>query len=775
MPGPLAGLRIVDCSSGTAGPRASGILADCGAEVIWIERPGGDPHRELLATHYSVFNRGKRSLQVDLNDENQRARLHALIGRADVFMHSWRPGVAERHGLGYADLHTDLPGIIHASISGFGVDGPLRDVPGYEALVHAVVGTMGEQVGYRSGPVYEGLPFASIGAAYLTAIGILGALYRRAVDGIGRNVETSLLDGALAYLSMNWADDDLGSPPHVPGQRRMMVRTVQCADGEYLGVHTGAAGAFDRLMERLGFAEDFQLEPGQLSMAVELTTAQQRIMNEDVLTAFAQIPRSEALRELLSADVCAIPELRACEVFDEQQAQHNRMVIRMDDPVLGEVEQVAPPVRFAATPHADPTAAPVPGQHDDTLADLLEGTPWLDPATEAIDSEHQPLLAGVKVLDFGAFFAAPFATRLLADLGADVIKFEPLGGDQMRGLARAFGSAQRGKRGIALDLKDSSAQPLGQQLAKWADVICHNMRPGAAERLGVGYADVRAFNSDVIYTYAPGWGSSGPDRMRQSFAPLLSGYVGANYEVAGQFNPPLFTAGNEDPGAGLVGAAATLMALVHRQRTGVGQFVEAPQLNAAMVHMAHVVRDADGLVLGAERLDPLQAGVHALDRLYETRDGWVCLVAYTDSEIDGVSKFIGVDITSDSRFATADARSRHDDELFHLIATPLGELSTREVMAALTGAGVPAAVPVPRNDSTFLRNPENHRSGRVAESVDPVRGHWRELAHFVRVSDTIVPANRPAPALGEHTDEILQMLGCSIDEISELRRCSVAK
>src|SRR5438876_251905 len=144
--GPLAGLRVLDCCRGTTVARAAGIFA---ADVIWVEPPGGDPYRDVLATHYSVFNRGKRSMVLDLHDDVQRDLLLDLVATADVFTESWRPGVAEKLGVGYADVHAHAPQVVYCSISGFGSDGPDRDRPGHEPLVDAIVGTMGQQAGFR--------------------------------------------------------------------------------------------------------------------------------------------------------------------------------------------------------------------------------------------------------------------------------------------------------------------------------------------------------------------------------------------------------------------------------------------------------------------------------------------------------------------------------------------------------------------------------------------------------------------------------------------------
>ena len=677
---------------------------------------------------------------------------------------SWRPGVAEAMGLGFDQLHDSLPGLVCTSISGFGEDDPNRDLAGYEAIVHAVVGTMGEQVGHRDGPIYEGLPFASIGAGYLAAIGTLAALHRRLSDHAGRRVRTSLLDGALAYLAMMWSDDDRDSPPHAHGSRRLVARAFECADGEYLGIHTGAVGAFDRLMDVLGLAEHFHTTGSGPAMGMELDPNQRRIVLEDLPKVLATKPRGEWLAALLDADVCALPELRPGEVFDETQVRHNEMVVRVDDADLGPLDQVAPPLRFSASPHAPPIRAPRPGEHPDRHAE-----PWQDPSLGGVVDASRPLLDGVRILDLGAFFAGPYASRLLADLGAEVVKLEPLHGDQLRGLDRPFGSAQANKRAIAVDLKQPAGQAIARRLAAEVDIVQHNLRPGVAERLGLGYDDLRAENPALVYAYAPGWGTTGPDIQRQSFAPLMSGYVGANFEVAGQFNPPLFPLGNEDPGNGLVGAAGMLMALLHRARAGAGQLVEHPQLNATMAHVAHIVRREDGEVLGAQRLDPLQLGHGALDRLYETSDGWVCVAASAEKHVAALSEALGLDLAGDPRFAGRDPRQAHDYELADVIGDALERLDTTDALERLRAAAVPAAVPASRNDSAFLRDPAQLRTGRIAECPHPTRGRVRETGVLVQVSGSTPPAHRLAPGLGEHTDEVLRGLGYAQKDIDALR------
>jgi len=774
MTGPLAGLRVVDCSTGTAGPRATGLLADYGADVIWVEPPGGDRFRTELAIPYAVFNRGKRGIVLDLKDPADRDRMDQLLATADVFYSSWRPGVADRLGLGWADLHRRFPALIAASISGFGTDGPHRDLPGYESLVHAVAGSTGEQVGHRPAPVYQALPFASTGAATLSLIGTLGALHRRGEDGHGRHVETSLLDGALSYLAMLWGDSDNLSltPPVVPGTIRLVSRTYRCADDEYLGIHTGAVGAFGRLMRVLGLQDRIPSAEDGTDMQVRLTPEQAAIVLDEIPGIFLREPRAVWLDKLLKADVCAIPTLRPGEVFDEPQPRHNQMVVPVDDPGLGRIEQVAPAVKIPQAPASVRSAAPTAGQHTAEVLAELDRSTRPGPPAPAGPPADRPLLAGLRVLDLGAYYAGPYSSRLLADLGADVIKLETTLGDQLRGIPRPFRSAQAGKRGISVNLKDPGLAAAVDGLLDWADAITHNMRPGAAERLGVGFEQARARNSRLVYLYAPGWGSTGPDAQRQSFAPMLSGYVGVSYEVAGRYNEPLFPLGNEDPGNGLLGAVGVLLGLLHRQRTGSGLYVENSQLDATMGHMAHVVRTADGDVLGAMRLDLLQTGFSALDRLYETADGWLALAIAGDDELRRLGDAVGADLLADLRFATAAARADEDnnDALADVLGDILAARPTAEWVALLAGRGLGAVEPATTNNCVaFHRDPANHRSGRVVQVDDPVQGVVRELAHLIRVSDATQAEHRLAPQLGQHTVEVLTGLGYDEATLAELR------
>ena len=437
-------------------------------------------------------------------------------------------------------------------------------------------------------------------------------------------METSLLDGALAYHSMMWGESDacvasqVASPLSIVAARmRLVTRSFECGDGEYLGIHTGAVGAFGRAMKVLGIDDRVPPSETGMDMGVPLTPEQMRILKRELVDIFATQPRAEWVQRLLEADVCAVEHLRPTEVFDAPQAAPQRdggrrstipCSARSSRRARGEV---LADTGFGAHP------APTVGEHtDDVLATSPAGRhrPIRRPGGAR---PTRPLLDGVKILDLGAYYAGPYSSRLLADLGADVMKLEPM--PATRSGASSGRSSPR--RPASAPWPRTSRTPrcaTSEGLLGWADVVHHNLRPGAAERLGLDDDSVRTVNPDIVYLHAPGWGSTGPFTLRQSFAPMLSGYVGVTYEMAGQFNPPMPPTANEDPGNGLLGAVAVLLALLHRDRTVSASRSRTRSSTPRWATSRTSCARPTATVIGAGRLDPLQIGRGAFERLYET-------------------------------------------------------------------------------------------------------------------------------------------------------------
>jgi crotonobetainyl-CoA:carnitine CoA-transferase CaiB-like acyl-CoA transferase len=364
--GTLDGLTVIDASWGHAGPMATGLLADHGATVVRVEPPGGDPLRAFVAR--AAFDRGKESLVLDLRTAGGIGAMQRLLDGADVFVQSWQPGVAERLGLGYGDLHARHPRLVYCAITGYGLEGSLAGRKGYESLVAARVGTM--VTGGQERPVYPGVPIGGIGAALLAVIGTMAALVQREDTGAGQLVDTSIYDGALSFLNMFWESlenlPDSAERPALSPTRRLMVGSMLCGDGEYLGVHTGAAGSYNRLIDALGLSDRVPPPPGNREKQVPLTEEEAAVITTEVPKAFASHPRSYWLERLRAYDVCAIPVLRPGEVLSEPQTVHNDVVLELDDPVLGKVAEVGIASRMA-DPGAVRGPAPVPGEDTDAV------------------------------------------------------------------------------------------------------------------------------------------------------------------------------------------------------------------------------------------------------------------------------------------------------------------------------------------------------------------------------------------------------------------------
>jgi crotonobetainyl-CoA:carnitine CoA-transferase CaiB-like acyl-CoA transferase len=387
-----------------------------------------------------------------------------------------------------------------------------------------------------------------------------------------------------------------------------------------------------------------------------------------------------------------------------------------------------------------------------------------------------PALAHLRVVDFGIFFAGPYASRLLADLGAQVIKVENLTGDAFRRTAPAFNNAQRGKRAIAIDLKAREGKEIAHALVRWADVVQHNMRPGVAERLGIDYASLRALNPGLIYLYSPGYGSRGPRAHLGSFEPLVSGLTGIQEMSAGEGNRPVPGVANMDYGNAMLGATAIMMALLHRERTGEGQYIECAQMSSGMFCTADIFWMPDGSLGPHLRLDAGQAGLGPLLRLYPTRDGWICINCYTETEWRRLATALDLErLIEDPRFGTPSSRQEHGAALAEQIGERLCERTAEEWWATLDAAGVPCEIPVDNGRERFLDDPESERRGWVADYDHPVYGRMRELGQVMRFSDAPGHIQGPAPTIGQHSAEILRELGYAEETIADLLRRDIIR
>jgi crotonobetainyl-CoA:carnitine CoA-transferase CaiB-like acyl-CoA transferase len=383
-------------------------------------------------------------------------------------------------------------------------------------------------------------------------------------------------------------------------------------------------------------------------------------------------------------------------------------------------------------------------------------------------------LEGIRVVDFGQFLAGPFGPMIMADLGADVIKVEPTRGDGMRGaVIGSFMGCQRGKRDIAIDLKQPDGLRLALELVATADVVHHNMTLGTADRLGVGYEQCKAVKPDILYCNTFMYGASGPLAHLGGLDPLGQAAAGIEWEqgpvAAG--NPPMWHRyGHGDIAAAMPSVTAVLMALLHRNRTGEGQSMWTSIFHGSMLYTADSWLESDGTPSPRPTLDREQLGLGALYRLYETRDGWLQLAAVKEEHWMALGRVLGRDdLLEDARFTTDDGRRAHREELTDELArTFMTDLATnwRRVLRA---GGVPAEISVDTWDGeSILFDDELHRLGLVAEYDHPLLGRVRQFGNLITFSDTPTRPERAAPLLGQHTRQVLDELGYDGPTVDDL-------
>ncbi len=392
-------------------------------------------------------------------------------------------------------------------------------------------------------------------------------------------------------------------------------------------------------------------------------------------------------------------------------------------------------------------------------------------------------LDGVRVLDLTTVVMGPYATQILADFGADVVKVEPPEGDIMRyawpfrsrGMGHIYLNANRNKRGIVLDLKQAAARDACLALAKNADVLVYNIRPQAMARLKLGYEEVRAVNPKIIYVGAFGYSQNGPYAAKAAYDDLIQGAAGLPWLLreSGAESPRFVPATMADRTVGLHVVNAVTAALYAREKTGKGQRVDVPMFES-------LLQTVLGEHMGGFTFAP-QVGAGGYTRMlskyrrpYETSDGYVCVLIYNDKHWKAFFRMIGRDdMLADPRFASAEGRSQNYDAVYGLVAEEMTKQSTAHWLEAFERADIP----VQRMNSLedILRDPHLNAIGYFKPVEHPSEGQLLSMKVPSDWSETQPGYRRHAPRFGEHTREVLKEAGYDDAQIDAMVKSGAAR
>jgi crotonobetainyl-CoA:carnitine CoA-transferase CaiB-like acyl-CoA transferase len=379
-------------------------------------------------------------------------------------------------------------------------------------------------------------------------------------------------------------------------------------------------------------------------------------------------------------------------------------------------------------------------------------------------------LSGVVVLDLGQYLAGPYGPMLLADLGAEVIKVEPIRGDSMRMAGMPFVGCQRGKLDIAVDVKHPEGLEVVMRLAGIADVVHHNMTKGTASRLGIDYKALKARHPDIVHCNTYAYGAEGPLSDFGGLDPLYQAACGLEYEAGpvAEGNEPLYLRfGMTDTANAMVSVVGVLAALYHQRRTGEGQDLWTSLLNGAAIFSSDVflVDGEPGPVRPG--LDRNQMGISPCCRLYQTQDGWLQVAAFGSGEWGQLCRVLG--LSELEHHETFDARVASRSEIESALEPVFLTRTALAWFHALTEAGVAVEVSVDTNDGeAVLHDADNERLGLVAEYPHPILGDLRQFGTLIDFSESPTGPYGPPPLAGEHTLPILERIGYSGTEIDDL-------
>lgn len=791
----LPGIRILHLGGGVAGHYCARLLRGYGADVTLVEPPDGDPARSLpplAAGHagkessaaFAFLTGGQRSVVLDLEDGDDRERLLRLAADADAVIDSHPPGTLDALGLGPAELRSRDPALVVTEVTAFGTHGPYATWPAAEIAIQAAGGWM-----YGIGhPDREPLKAPGVQAQQLgglcAAMATLGSLRGARHDGMGDHLDVSC-QAAVTWFLMNptTVHEYSGTVWTRAGGRSTTNHpqgVMPCADG-LVGVNVMYYVEWDRLCALLE-RPDWRTDPRLATPLDRLRNAE--VVDEVLLAWLAERTVDEVLR---TAQDHKLPFSRVATVDDLLSSEH--LAARdywrtQDHPVIGPILAPGPPFKLGGVPEDPEPPAPLLGQHTARVRaevvdrDAGHGARGGRGHAQVTQDARLPL-RDVRVVDLSMAWAGPLAVRVLAELGADVIKIEGAshmdrwrgGTTPQRGTQRYpdndpgerpwnrnafFNTQNRHKRSLALDLKSERGRDIFRRLVAQADVVVENFSAPALGRLGLHYEALRAITPDLVMVSLPAFGMTGPESGQVAHGPtieaaagnlLLQGYDGEEGLPSG-----LLAWG--DPIAGMNGAVAALVALTYRDLTGCGTHVDLSHVEASIPLNLQAVLD---LTVNGVRRGPRgnRDDVARPQGCYPCRgdDRWIVCSCPDEDARQRLRTVIGADGPA--------------EELDERLAGWTRQRTAAEAVAALHAAGIPAA---PVHDAVDLgEDPNLVARGFFQTITHPEAGTHRYPGMPWRSATRPWMPPVPAPCFGEHNREILSgRLHLSPEEVDRL-------
>ena len=788
----LRHLRILELSNSVAGEYCGKLIADFGAEVLKVEPPGTGSetrHHGPFATAapapecgglFAYLNTNKRSICLDLATAAGQEALHTLLAGVDAIVDDHPRGWLESLGIGPDELGVRYPRLIVCAITPFGYDAPATMQKAYSLNVFHSSGW-----GYHSPsePDLGKAPLKGAGrfqvdyeSGLSAALAVLSAVYWQATSGKGQFLDVSQQQ-SMASLSDYVLGQMVAGTMEVSTRReafdlRGPATFFQCRDG-YVYLWLSEPGHWSGLRTLLG-EPAWMLEFPERWLELHLNEERIRHCRAHIAQWMGSQDRSDVVARAQQLGVPVVPVNTVKDLFESEQLQFRGFFAEVEHPVLGRLRHPTVPYRLSATPASIVKPAPLLGEH--TAAALGEAARKVRSIAGISSTRHRTgPLQGVRVLELSKIWAGPYTGKLLALLGAEVIRvesYDSLDATRRYGVkdindAPGFQAVNPGKCSVQLNVRTAEGLALIKELVKKSDIFVENLRPGAAGRLGLGYDVLRSLRPEIVAVSMSMYGHQGPLSYQTGYAPCFSALAGVCHLVGYEDGPPrLLNIRYGDSSYGTAAAFAAIVALCHRQQTGQGQFVDvsAVEALAAMLGDSFMEYSLTGRIPTRDGNRHAQMAPHGCYPC--AGDEWISIAVRTDEEWQALCEAMHQPDLA-ARYPDGPSRQANSQQLDAIVANWTRPQEAHELEAQLGDRGVAAfkslsSIDLVSNEHLWNRGFYTHVTDNKQRSVPIVGAPWK-------LSATPAVVQRAAPTLGEHNDYVLgELLGLSALERQRL-------